>query len=289
MTAREPVHPETGFAMTPRGRVAYRMSGAGPRDVVMSPGFWSHMELIREDPGHVRFRKRMQSFSRYVGFDSLGTGLSDRRESGSATEAWIESCAAVLDAVCSPAPVIVSVYGTGPLVLQFVSRYPHRCSGLIFINTYACWAARADYPIGASPGEIARTRELMRNSWGREGFPVPSAPSQSNNADFLRWSASLQRAMATPEAVLEGLSEMQQLDMRHVLAQIRVPTLVMARTGLAPAAFARTRYIAEQVANAQFVELPGADVAPFYEAPDAILGNIETFIEGLVPGVSEEE
>ena len=274
-------HPETLFTTVGRHRVAYRMSGAGPPDVVMSPGLWSHMELIREDPGHVNFRGRMQSFSRYIGFDSLGTGLSDRPPGGSAVQYWIDSCAAVLNATSAPAPVIVSVFGSGPLVLQFVSQYPQRCSGLVFINTHACWAARPGYTAGASPEEIAKTREFLAKSWGRTGFPVPSAPSQAGNAEFLRWSASIQRAMASPSAVLEGLAALEQLDSRHVLSQISVPTLVIARTGLAPGAFARTCYISDHIAHAHFVELPGSDIAPFYETPELILDHIEEFIRGL--------
>ena len=121
----------------------------------------------------------------------------------------------------------------------------------------------------------------MANAWGREGFPVPSAPSQAGNAEFLRWSASIQRAMASPSAVLEGLATLADLDSRYVLPQIRVPTLVMARTGLAPAAFARARYIADHIHDARFVELPGADVAPFYETPQLILDHIEEFVRSL--------
>ena len=211
-------HPETLFATADQYRVAYRMSGAGPPDVVMTPGLWSHMELIREDPGHVNFRRRMQSFSRQIGFDSLGTGLSDRPTGGSAVEHWIESCAAVLNAARSPAAVFVSLFGSGPLVLEFLNRYPQRCSGLVFINTRACWAARPGYAAGAPPEEIAKTREFMAKAWGRMGFPVPSAPSQAGNAEFLRWSASIQRAMASPGAVLEGLAELEALDSRHITA-----------------------------------------------------------------------
>jgi len=277
----DPRHPETLFANVGEHRVAYRISGVGPPDVVMSPGLWSHMELIREDPGHVNFRGRVQSFSRCIGFDSLGTGLSDRPTSSSAVEYWIDSCAAVLDAASAPAPVIVSLFGSGPLALQFVGRYPQRCSGLVFINTYACWAARPGYTAGASPEEIAKTREFLAKSWGRTGFPVPSAPSQADNAEFLRWSASIQRAMASPSAVLEGLAALEQTDSRHVLSQIRVPTLVMARTGLAPGAFARSRYISDHIAHAHFVELPGSDIAPFYETPELILNHMEDFIRGL--------
>jgi len=274
-------HPETLFAAAGQHRVAYRMSGAGPRDVVANPGLWSHMELIREDPGHVNFRRRMQSFCRQIGFDRIGTGVSDRPTGGAAVEYWIESCAAVLDAVGSPAPVILSLFGSGPLALQFVSRYPQRCSGLIFINTYACWAARPGYAAGAPPEEIAKTREFLGKSWGRTGFPVPTAPSQTDNAEFLRWYASIQRAMASPSAMLQDLGELEALDSRHVLSQIRAPTLVMARTGLAPGAFARTRYIADHIPHARFVEIPGSDIAPFYETPELILDHIEEFIRSL--------
>jgi pimeloyl-ACP methyl ester carboxylesterase len=274
-------HPETLFATAGQYRVAYRMSGAGPPDVVMTPGLWSHMELIREDPGHVNFRRRMQSFSRQIGFDSLGTGLSDRPTGGSAVEYWIESCAAVLDAAHSPAAVIVSLFGSAPLVLEFLNRYPQRCSGLVFINTHACWAARPGYAAGAPPEEIAKTREFMAKAWGRTGFPVPSASSQAGNAEFLLWSATIQRAMASPSAVLEGLAELEALDSRPILPQIRVPTLVIARTGLAPGAFARARYIADHIAHAEFVEVPGSDVAPFYETPELILDSIEEFIKSL--------
>ena len=172
-------HPETLFATAGQYRVAYRMSGAGPPDVVMTPGLWSHMELIREDPGHVNFRRRMQSFSRQIGFDSLGTGLSNRPTGGSAVEYWIQSCAAVLDAARSPAAVIVSLFGSAPLVLEFLNRYPQRCSGLVFINTHACWAARPGYTAGAPPEEIAKTREFMAKAWGRgRGFPSRLPPAR---------------------------------------------------------------------------------------------------------------
>jgi len=275
-------HPETRFTSVGHHRVAYRVSGTGPLDMIMSPGFWSHMELIREDPGHVNFRHRMQTFCRLIGFDSLGTGLSDRPRGGIADEYWIESCAAVLEATSAPAPVIVSLYVSGPVVLEFVRRFPQCCSGLIFVNTYACWARRADYVVGASNEEIEKTKQFMAMSWGEEGYPVPSAPSQANNEEFLRWNASIQRAISSAEAVLHGLARLEDLDSREVLPQIRVPTLVMGRAGLSTGAYARAKYIADNIPNARFVELPGSDVAPFYETPELILNEIEEFSRALV-------
>jgi len=163
-------------------------------------------------------------------------------------------------------------------VLQFVRRYPQRCSGLVFINTYACWVSRSDYPEGTPPEEIANSRESINKAWGRSGLPAPAAASQAGNEAFLQWNAAIQRAMATPDEVVEGLGALAELDSRDVLPEINVPTLVMARTGLPPGAFARTRYVAEHVPHARFVEIPGFDIAPFYETPQLILDQIEEFI-----------
>ena len=84
-----------------------------------------------------------------------------------------------------------------------------------------------------------------------------------------------------PALCWRALPNSKHLTRATLLPQIRVPTLVIARTGLAPGAFARARYIADHIARAEFVELPGSDVAPFYETPELILDNIEEFIKSL--------
>ena len=185
-------HSETQFASAGQHRVAYRISGAGSCDVLINPGLQSRINLIRSEPGHVNFRHGLESFSRCISFDGLGTGTSDRppMNNRSAVEDWIDSCGAVLDAVGSTAPVIIGAFGSGPLVLQFVRRYPQRCSGLVFINTYACWVSRSDYPEGTPPEEIANSRESINKAWGRSGLPAPAAASQAGNEAFLQWNAA---------------------------------------------------------------------------------------------------
>lgn len=271
-------HFETQFASAGQHRVAYRISGAGSCDVLINPGLQSRINLIRSEPGHVNFRHGLESFSRCISFDGLGTGISDRpsMNNRSAVEDWVDSCGAVLDAVGSTAPVIIGVFGSVHLVLQFVRRYPQRFSGLVLINTYtyACWVSRSDYPEGTPPEEIANSREFINKAWGRTGLPAPAAPSQAGNEAFLQWNATLQHVIATPNAVVAGLSVLAELDSRDVLPDIRVPTLVMARTGLTPGAFARTQYMATRVSHARFIELPGPDIAPCYETPEVVLRQI---------------
>ena len=158
MVMTDTEHPETLFTAAGQHRVAIPDIGCGSAHVVMSPGLWSHMELIREDPGHVNFRGRMQSFSRYIGFDSLGTGLSDRPPGGSAVQYWIDSCAAVLDATCAPAPVIVSVFSSGPLVLQFVTPVIRS----VVLGWSSSIRTRVGRPVPATPLERRLRRSPKR-------------------------------------------------------------------------------------------------------------------------------
>ena len=191
---------------------------------------------------------------------------------------WLASCEAVLDALKAIRPVLVSVFNAGPLMLEFVRRHPGRCAGLGFINTHAGWAARPGYAAGASPQEVAQASAAIVQSWGRDGMPAGSAPSRNGDAAFLRWNAAIQRAMATPDEVAAGLAELAALDTIDVLPTLQVPTLVMVRRGLPPSAQARARHVADHVPGARFVELPGADIAPFYETPERVLDELERFL-----------
>ena len=122
----------------------YQVLGDGPRDLVFTNGLWSHLDIIWEEPAVARFWRRLASFSRLITFDCRGTGLSDRPSSGGLTpvDRWVQDCLAVLDAVGAQRPVICGVVtvDVGTLLTEFATRYPERCSGLIFLVATACWA-----------------------------------------------------------------------------------------------------------------------------------------------------
>ena len=102
------MQPETQYATVGNDRVAYQVIGEGPRDIVYTTGFWSHLDIEWEEPRMARFFRRLASFSRLIRFDRRGTGLSDRPSevSSSEVERWLQDCAAVLDAVGSTAATI---------------------------------------------------------------------------------------------------------------------------------------------------------------------------------------
>jgi DNA-binding winged helix-turn-helix (wHTH) protein len=287
-SSRVLAQPETRFVPVGKDRVAYQVLGDGPCDVLLTPGFWSHLEIPWEDPGPAHFYRRLASFSRLILFDRRGSGLSDHPtdDGRSAVEHWIDDCSAVLHAVGSQAPTIVSL-NLESLTLQFLAAHPKSCSGLVIMNGSACWAARPDYPQGHSPGKIASVKAAFAQAWGRPEFAARILPSQAGNAPFLQWYAKFQRAVASPRAVVENLEVSEQIDSRSTLARLQLPVLVMVRTSsrslFAPSepSFieAQSRYIADHVTGARLVELPGTDLLPYWETPDLILGHIEKFVE----------
>ena len=58
--------------------VAYQVFGDGAIDLVLVPGFISHLEVWWSEPAHVRWLNRLGQSARVILFDKRGTGLSDR-------------------------------------------------------------------------------------------------------------------------------------------------------------------------------------------------------------------
>src|SRR4051812_33779699 len=95
------MQPETRYAKSGDVNIAYQVVGDGPLDLVLVPGFVSHLELDWEEQRHARFLERLASFSRLIRFDKRGTGLSDRPGGLPDLETRMGDVRAVLDAVGS--------------------------------------------------------------------------------------------------------------------------------------------------------------------------------------------
>jgi class 3 adenylate cyclase len=75
-----------------------------------------------------------------------------------------------------------------------------------------------------------------------------------------------------------------QVDIRHVLPVIGVPTLVLHRTGDLDVDVGNGRYLAEHIPDARYVELSGDDHMLFVGETDAILDGTEEFLTGTRRG-----
>lgn len=283
------MEPETRFASVGEDRVGWQQYGAGPRDLLSTTGLWGHIDMMWENPSIARFLRRLGGFARVIRFDRRGSGVSDRRPAeGGLLEHWIEDLLAVMDAAQTEAPIIFAGNDAGPLVLEFLARHPQRCSGLIFAITTACTFEAPDYAAGHPASFLEQMRQMLLNGWGREEFATVHTPSQAHNPDVLRWYAKFQRAMASPRTAVENVAMLEQLDARHVLPQVQVPTLVLGRAHSKIFTAAQSRYIAERIPGARYVELPGADGTLHWEGAEEALTLIEEFVTGRRGGSKPE-
>jgi pimeloyl-ACP methyl ester carboxylesterase len=273
---------KTQYARSGDLHVAYQVVGEGPLDLVYVPGWVSHVELAWEEPTLATFLRRITSFSRLIMFDKRGTGLSDRvpNEKLPTLEERIDDLRAVMDAVGSEQAAVFGFSEGGNLSAFFAATYPERAKALVLFGTFAKRIWSPDYPWAPKSEEREREYETLEREWGELMDVEDYAPSKANDEVFLRRLATYFRRSASPGAAIALLRMNTQLDIRHILPTIRVPTLVIHRSGDRDANVEEGRWIAEQIPNARFVELPGEDHLPWVGDQDAVVDEIEEFLTG---------
>jgi len=275
------VQPDTNYASLDGDRIGYQVFGHGPPDVVTTIGSYSHMDLVWEDPAIALYFRSLGSFSRVIRFDRRGTGVSDRLhlELLPPWESWAEELAVVLDAVGSQQAAIIAQVDAGPMALMFASTRPERTSALVLVNTTARWAVADDYPIGL-PREVldARLRRFDQ-LWGTEAM-ASLVPSRAGDEQFRRWWARFQRAVGPPGAMAAIQRALAEIDARPLLPLIQAPTLILQRRNSAFVPYSHAQYLADHIAGAKLVELPGTEDTIVWETPQLALGHIEEFLTG---------
>ena len=279
------MQPETRYAKSGDVSIAYQLVGNGPLDLVLVPGWVSHLDCAWEYPRFADFGRRLASFSRAIFFDKRGSGLSDRIPGVATLEERMDDVRAVLDAVGSKRAALLGVSEGGPMSVLSAATYPERTSALVLYGTMAKFTASADYPWGFPGESFEEFVGTLIGSWGRPDSPVIPllAPTLAGDKRFREFWARFERAAASPGA-FAGLMRMNaEIDVRHVLPTIRVPTLVLHRTGDSAVSVDQGRYIAERIPGAKYVELSGTDHMPAAGDFNALVDEIEEFLTGVRP------
>ena len=265
--------------------IAYQVVGDGPRDLVLVSGWVSHVEAAWDQPLIARFYGRLAAFSRLILFDKRGTGMSDRvsdRELPT-LEQRMDDVRAVMDAAGSRRATVMGISEGGPLTLLFAATYPERTTSLVTIGTHACRIWNPEYPWAPTPEQREESIRSIEQNWGGEFDEIDLAPSMAGNQAFMRWLSTYLRLSASPGSAVALMRMNTRNDVRQVLPTIRVPALIIHRTGDRDASVDEGRYIASHIPGATFVELPGVDHLPYVGDQDAILDEIEAFVTGVRP------
>jgi class 3 adenylate cyclase len=266
--------------------IAYQVTGEGPFDLVLVPGFFSHLEIDWEHPEHARLLERLGSFSRLIRFDKRGTGLSDRAVGLPDFEARIDDVRAVMDAVGSEHAALFGYSEGGPMSVLFAATYPERTRALVLYGTYAKRRdPDEDYPWAPTAEARLSYAQELEATWGEDVDLDRMSPNA--DASMQAWYARRGRASLSPAAARDLILMNSKADVRDVLPTVQCPTLVLHRSGDRDSRPEEGRYIASRIPGARFVELSGDDHLPAVQ-PDQILEEIEEFLTGVRPAVASD-
>ena len=269
--------PETRYARSGDVRIAYQIVGDGPLDLVFVPGFVSNVDLFWETREWAQFFTRLAAFSRLILFDKRGTGLSDRDVGIATLEERMDDVRAVMDAADSDRAALFGMSEGGPMSLLFAASYPHRTQALVL---YGSFARHIQF---SSDEELKKEIERIDRLWGTgRYFLARYLPRGMSEEAACRLFARIERQSASPSAVIAIRRMLVEIDARHILPAIRVPTLVLRRVGDGASPVEAGRYLAENIPGAKYLELPGDNHNPLYEpeVADRIVGEVEEFLTG---------
>jgi class 3 adenylate cyclase len=275
------VDAQTKYAKTADGlHIAYQAVGAGPLDLVVVPNWITHVEGQWEIPAIARAFERFASFSRLIVYDQRGTGMSDPvpLDALPTLEQRMDDISAVMGAVGSEHAALFAWESAGPLAMLFAATYPDRTSALVLANVYACVLRDDDFPIGAPPELIESWLTQVPDSWGR-AVPVPGLSHDQDERTIAMW-ARYQRQAASPGTAQALIRMLTTHDVRRVMGDIHVPTLVLAHQPPVETFqpyVANSRYLAERIPDAKLVEIGG-------EAPadmNVFVDEVQEFLTGV--------
>jgi class 3 adenylate cyclase/pimeloyl-ACP methyl ester carboxylesterase len=268
--------PETRFADTPGGRIAYQIVGDGPIDVLVAHSPRFPIDLMWDEPSVVRFLDRLSTFSRHVWFDPRGRGASDPlpHEEERFAEAIADDMLALVDHLGWEQAALV---GDMPPQLLFAAAHPERTRALVLLNTGARLAGFRE----PSPAWTTELLNEVRRHWGTGDTLELYAPSAVGDARLRRWLGRSQRLVCTADEMYWRTQAAFAMDMRPALGSVHAPTLFVYRQGLRSATFFADD--AQHVRGSKVVELPGEDYMFFVGDAGPMLDAIEEFLTGRLP------
>ena len=273
--------PRARYAKSGDCHIAYLVAGDGPIDVVWVPTWISQVEHLWEDPGLRSVFERFTQFSRLIMFDRRGSGLSDPMEGAPTLEEQMDDVLAVMDAAGSKRAAVCGLLEGGQMATMFAATHPERTEALVLYATFARSTWAEDYDWAWTPEERQAGQEESLAHWGDGLVAGYAAPGRfATDEAFREWAGRLERLAASPRTIRRIMSAIGETDTRSVLPSIRVPTLVMHRSEDSFLNVKHSRYLAEHIPGARYVELEGGDNLISSGDKEAVVGEIEEFLTG---------
>ena len=272
--------PKTRYAQSGELSIAYQVIGEGPLDILFIPGFVSNVELMWEIPETVAMFEQLPGLGRFIYFDKRGTGCSDRTLGTGSAEDRMDDARAVADAAGVERAVVIGRSEGGPLAILFATAFPERVQSLVLWGTFARSLLAPGYDIGIDPSRTDAFVQMIRDRWGTGGALAMFLGGSAEPLDIEKL-ARFERQTASPGAAAAIMQHNVNMDVRYALPSVRVPTLVIHRSGDPIVPLRQGKYLAENIPGARLIELPGDFHAARSLADDAdVMDAISEFVTG---------
>ena len=248
--------PRVRYAEVAGASIAYQVFGDGPPDLLVTPGFVSHLDLQWTIPSYTRFFEMLSSVARVIIFDKRGTGLSDPAPGAIRFDQRADDIVAVMDAAESDQTVLMGVSEGGPLSVIVAAKEPERVTSLILYGTFA-----KGTQLG---GEVFDSFSQAIDSWG-SGLTADIFSTTDRDQGWQRRLAGVfERASASPGMARALVNSVRQADVSAVLPTIEIPCLVINRRDdpFAPAHLGQE--MARSIPDSRMEVLEGFEHLPWF-------------------------
>lgn len=273
--------PGTRYAVLAGSGVAYQVVGDGARDVVFVPGFVSNVEASWSWPAHAQFLTRLARGRRLVVFDKRGTGLSDRlpTPAGATLDERVDEVRAVMDALGTRRATLFGFSEGAALSMLFAASYPDRVNGLIL---YGALVSASFHEPGTGLARVAADPETTRGEylrhWGTGRILSAGVPSAAGDPQLREHLARFERSGAGPGDAHATSRMAAALEVRSLVPAVLMPSLVLHRRDDRLVPVANSRYLADHLPQARYVELEGSDHPPWLGAGRQLWHELDRFL-----------
>ena len=273
--------PAARYAKTGDYHIAYTVSGDGPIDLVWVPTWIHQVEHVWEEPSLAATYARIGQFARLITFDRRGSGLSDPIVGAPTLEEQMDDVLAVMDAVGSERAAVLGMLEGGTLASTFAATHPDRVGALVLYSSWARMVWAPDYDWARTAEEREANMEEGAAAWGDGRVAGGLAPERfETDAQFRDWAGRLERLAASPGTIRKIFKLIGEFDVREVLPTIRVPTLVLYRAQNDFLDVRHSRYLAEHIPGAHYIELDPGETLFARDEVDVLVDEVEEFLTG---------
>lgn len=261
-------------------RIAYEVLGSDPEALMVVSPWVSHLDYDWQTPEIRSFYEGLARGRRLVRYDRRGTGLSDRELTPElcSPEARMADALAVLDAAGISRASLLGISGGGAAAITLAVDHPERVDKLVLYGCYARMRAASDYPIGRSEVRPRALISLIRSEWGLGSRVLADVFVPEADPTKVAWFTTYQRIAATAEVAVTYLEADYAIDVRHLLARISTPTLVLHRRQEHMIPFSQGEYLAHRIPGATFFPLEGEHHLPYFGDSATLVEAVNRFL-----------